>query len=857
MPNKTYKIFLASSSELEEDREHFKNFLYSQTAVLQKKDIFVELDIWEDMGDAVSKTRKQDDYNEEIKECDIFIVLYWTKMGKYTNEEFDMALTQFRLTRKKPKIYIYEKTAAAPGPVTDKDNQSLVMFKEKLRDIQHFPTQFDNHDELENLFRKNLDDLFMYGFLRDVGSRQYEEIAECLYTDGNSVPVNFIGRDEELRAIKEKLNTVSSMVLINADGGIGKTSLAAKYWDESLYNYKYNAWLFCENGIVQEIKKLATKLHVELGGLNEEQQIEALKIALLGVSKDFLLVLDNADKDKDIEHFKETFRGFYWHVIITSRRRGILEEKQELPIVHLPPPLAKELFISNYKENTPEFDSLLDRLLAAIDYHTLLVEIFSKNMKHLRAFKTLADFLKQLETNDLFLGEDSFSIITDYTNNVHKEAKNTDEIISILYDFNKVSEPERYQLVNLALLPAVNYELVFLFDIFNPENKRAFRDVLQTLVEKGWLSNEENGYRMSPVVQKLVLQKNSTTIQNDSEELIDHLNEELDNIYITNFDYKSAASFAQLVPTITKHFGKQPSNELGILNERTCIFYLETGDLLEAQKAAENYRKINEILDNQLGLSISYSRLGEVYTKLGDFEKSLDFSQKYNDLSTLLYEETPGNVALKDGLAISYQNLGIALSDLEKWEKALDFFQKYNKLEKELCEDYPDDTNYKNSLAISYQYLGTTYTALNDLENALDYYQKYNELEKELYEAHPDNANFQYILAISYQYLGKTYAAMDKLENASDYYQKYNDLEKPLCEKYPDNVEFKNALALSYYYLGNIYEKNKDKDSAISHYSHAVELYEQLVITSPQNADFIHNLKVFKERLQQLELDDN
>ena len=124
----------------------------------------------------------------------------------------------------------------------------------------------------------------------------------------------------------------------------------------------------------------------------------------------------------------------------------------------MPPALAKNLFINNYSEDTTEFGALLERLLEAVNYHTLLVEIFSKNMKHLSEFgETLKDFLEQLETKGLFLEERSFKIVTDYTDSVHKEAGNSDAIISILYDFSKLTESERYWLVNMALLPAVNH----------------------------------------------------------------------------------------------------------------------------------------------------------------------------------------------------------------------------------------------------------------------------------------------------------------------------------------------------------------------------------------------------------------
>ena len=58
----------------------------------------------------MSETRLQDEYNKEVKACDIFVSLFFTKTGKYTEEEFDVAHQQFHT--KKPLIYTYFKNGA-------------------------------------------------------------------------------------------------------------------------------------------------------------------------------------------------------------------------------------------------------------------------------------------------------------------------------------------------------------------------------------------------------------------------------------------------------------------------------------------------------------------------------------------------------------------------------------------------------------------------------------------------------------------------------------------------------------------------------------------------------------------------
>src|SRR5450432_124617 len=114
----TIRIFIASSSELEIDRKEFRNFLSEENDRLHKKGMYLELIQWENFLDSVSKTSKQDSYNEELKKSSIVISLFFTKAGKYTQEEFDTALKQFKETDS-PILYTYFKAGAPEADPTD------------------------------------------------------------------------------------------------------------------------------------------------------------------------------------------------------------------------------------------------------------------------------------------------------------------------------------------------------------------------------------------------------------------------------------------------------------------------------------------------------------------------------------------------------------------------------------------------------------------------------------------------------------------------------------------------------------------------------------------------------------------
>src|SRR4051812_39691934 len=156
MPLKTIKIFIASSSELKADREEFRNFISLENERLIQQQIFLQIIQWEYFLDAISDTRLQGEYNKAIRESDIVLCLFFTKVGKYTAEEFDTAYQVFKDTGK-PKIWTYFKDAPVnTGSITE-DIMTLFAFKKKIGELGHFYTGYTNIDNLKYQFKTQLD----------------------------------------------------------------------------------------------------------------------------------------------------------------------------------------------------------------------------------------------------------------------------------------------------------------------------------------------------------------------------------------------------------------------------------------------------------------------------------------------------------------------------------------------------------------------------------------------------------------------------------------------------------------------------------------------------------------------------
>ena len=177
---KKIRIFLASSNELKPEREKFEIEIYRKCKSWFEKGIFLHLDIWEDMSARMSAAGSQSEYNKFVQDADLFVFLAFSKVGMYTEEEFEQAFGQFKSTQK-PFIFTYFKTP--PDNAAD----SLAGFKNKLNELKHFYSNFNDFNDLWNQFNKELERLQADGFTENKkpenqpGTTSITQTAEKIY----------------------------------------------------------------------------------------------------------------------------------------------------------------------------------------------------------------------------------------------------------------------------------------------------------------------------------------------------------------------------------------------------------------------------------------------------------------------------------------------------------------------------------------------------------------------------------------------------------------------------------------------------------------------------------------------------
>lgn len=140
---KTIKIFLASSSELSEERDKMSMLIESLNERFEPRGIHLKLVKWENLDSSMNRIRKQNEYNDELSKCDICMVLFWNKIGEYTKEELDLAYHNYSEGRRPYKIYVFFKESEV-------QSEDIADFKKSIESTYgHFYNTFTSSEKLQ------------------------------------------------------------------------------------------------------------------------------------------------------------------------------------------------------------------------------------------------------------------------------------------------------------------------------------------------------------------------------------------------------------------------------------------------------------------------------------------------------------------------------------------------------------------------------------------------------------------------------------------------------------------------------------------------------------------------------------
>lgn len=303
---KTYNIFLASSNDLKADREQFRIFISGKNDGWIKKGAYLKPVIWENFLDCISKEGLQSEYNKAIKDCHIFVLLYSTKVGKFTEEEFEAAFGEFKEANK-PRIYTYFKDVdISISSIKQEEIKSLWAFQEKLKKLEHYPTNCKNTHDFLLKFSQQLDILADQDFFSFNEKEAFEIVKERLNTKNldssqlDLMELSTIGLD--IKGYTWKIQNANDEVPPNVIMSINNINKRIDYYQsedfqhEDVIKLEFTANFKKDPTGSEQYKKLKEFVEHKKGSFELTKELESLtiwsknRIILKATSSDILLL---------------------------------------------------------------------------------------------------------------------------------------------------------------------------------------------------------------------------------------------------------------------------------------------------------------------------------------------------------------------------------------------------------------------------------------------------------------------------------------------------------------------------------------------------------------------------------------
>lgn len=480
------------------------------------------------------------------------------------------------------------------------------------------------------------------------------------------VPEGFVGREGELKSIKGKLFEGNSLLLlVNGEGGIGKTSLASIYFHTYQKEYAHAAWVLSEKNIANALLlALANPLAMQFEeAMPTSERIDHLLMAMAELKNPCLLVIDNANEIEDLENNYLNLRHCpNFHVLLTTRITEF-SQAERYKIEGLPEADALQLFRKHYPGHKDSEDGLFQQIRAAVGGNTLVIELLAKNLHLFNRLSTkysLASLHADLQNKGLLALRQSQAVSTDYQSKDSMRKEKPEDIIAAMYDLSQLQADKTTLLSFFAVLPAESIGFEMVESLLSPAEN--LDQNLLALARKGWIEHNETttSFKCSPVVQEITKKKNPQLFE-DCQTFIYNLIEKL--VYEPG----------------TGHFLKATYEEASELAR-----YAES--VVQAFPAAED------------SIAILCERIGSYHSTTGNLDKALGFYEKDLQLTKELYEANPNNVSFKNGLAISYEKLGSTHTSLGNLDKALECYVLSKELLTQLVNSCPQYVQFKENL---------------------------------------------------------------------------------------------------------------------------------------------------------------
>ncbi len=614
---------------------------------------------------------------------------------------------------------------------------------------------------------------------------------------------NFVGRENELNAIKKKLHESNSLLLLSGIGGVGKSSLASYYLNTQKENFDYYGFIDVSQGIkVAFVSSLQDSLQLSEDLTIDDIFDEAIS-KLHNLEGKKLLVIDDIEnittQSSEID-ILSTLTHSNFKILFTSRTQLRNIETYNLSILNIQD--ARELFILHSQKDDIE---KIDKILHYVDCHTLFIILIAKTIAN--ESYSLDDIIMKFENGEL---SNVGSLVEE------RDVERINNNLTQFFSMQHIDEEYIILLQQISILPSIEVDQKMLLEIL-----QTTRGKLEFLASRGLIISKENNYQLHDIIKSYILHSYTPdfkTIQG----VVEYFTAMIDNSSDpqTAINVKNSLIYFESIVKALKIFGIR-NETVGNLFERLGNVYINLGKYQKALPLLEQTLALRmEILDkNYPSIASSYNNLANLYYSMGNLNAALSLYQK----SLKMREEVLGGN--HPDTATSYNNLAGLHESRGEYSKALKLYQKALKIRKEvLGENHPFTATSYNNLALLYNLMGEYAKALPLFDKALKIFEK-------VLGNHPDTAQ-------GYNNLASLYDSIKEYEKALPLYEKALKIrENVLGENHPDTAMSYNDIAVFYY------QQNKYVN-ALEYIQKAVNIF--IKVLPPKHPNLINSQKALK-----------
>lgn len=621
-------------------------------------------------------------------------------------------------------------------------------------------------------------------------------------------PVNLIGRETLMDDIREAFN-MHSKVILTADGGVGKTAVAAAICNALSCNRgNHVGWITSRGDLSSDLLQLRLFTEVTDQGVRKERIINWL----MSRHDRVYLVIDDMDtvpsvKDQAILNSIDTSIK----VLITSR---IQFRNQSLYNIEVPLLVdkAEEVFYHYFGEGRGRISkSQLSQILSYTGYNTLLIELLARlARRESRRQNGVSELLRQLKEQG-FAALISHKVTAGFNTHDEEMKKSVRDWIFRLYSISNIDEEHVRVLKLFSIMPA-NVEIMAEVETMADLNP----DAIDELVELGWIKETQRGFEIHGIVKEsLQLQFGDDLDLSDYGDFLDQL-VDTENYLGIEQGYDEIARRLSLPEAVSQYFMRHQSESQDYAdsnNDRTidiarlynniAVVYSSQGRYKEAERYLLESIKIRQDIlgDRRFEMASSYNNLANLYDEQGRY---MDAERYY--LDALRIKE--GMLGREHPLtAVTYNNLAVLYDSEERFRESETYYQTALRIKKQsLHEDH-------TSIATTYNNLGALCYELGSFEKAEDYYRKALDMRLDILGSeHP-------LTAASYNNLAVLYDTKGKNMEAERYYLlALRIYETVLGENHPDTARIRTNLAALYQSCGRYEEAERCQKSALEVY---------------------------------------